>query len=208
MEGIPSHTNTARKLASNTGLLNKAVFFGDWVPYDEWPGVLVESDLALTLHFDTLETRLAFRSRVLDYVWAGLPTVATKGDATSELISTYGLGSVVDYESVDGVASAIMQLLEAPSSEFSRRFETARERLTWEVAARPLIAFCRHPRKAPDKVALGGDLGNPHYMAKLQQLIEERDHWHDLVNNYEQGRFMRIMRCLHRLSRSLRGNRR
>jgi glycosyltransferase involved in cell wall biosynthesis len=207
MGGIPSHTSTARELASEMGLLNKAVFFGDWVPYEEWPGVLVESDLALTLHFDTLETRLAFRSRVLDYVWAGLPTVATKGDTTSELISTYGLGSVVEYESVDGVASAITQLLETPRREFTRRFETVRETLTWEMAAQPLLAFCRHPRKAPDKVALEDDLGNPHYMAKQQQLIEERDHWHEVVKKYEQGRFMRLMRWLHRLRRKLEGHR-
>ena len=54
--------------------------------------LLVECDVALTLHYDTLETRLAFRSRVLEYIWAGLPIVASQGDATSEARATLPVG--------------------------------------------------------------------------------------------------------------------
>ncbi|WP_376791081.1 hypothetical protein [Thermoflexus sp.] len=61
MLGIPTHYEEARRLAQELGLLDRAVFFGDWVPYADWPGGLLESDLALTLHFDTLETCPAFR---------------------------------------------------------------------------------------------------------------------------------------------------
>jgi glycosyltransferase involved in cell wall biosynthesis len=153
--------------------------------------VLLESDVALTLHYDTLETRLAFRSRVLDYIWAGLPIVATYGDAISELVAEYGIGIMVDYKDVNGVAAAILQLLETPHEDFEERFEKARQELTWERAARPLVEFCRHPRRAPDRVAMGKRLGNPYYFEERRQLLEERDYWRDLVRRYEQGRFMR-----------------
>ncbi|MFQ5611940.1 MAG: glycosyltransferase family 4 protein [Anaerolineae bacterium] len=192
MAGIPTHHRAAVQLAQELGLLDKTVFFGDWVPYADWPNVLLESDLALTLHFDTLETRLAFRSRVLDYVWASLPIVATRGDATGELVVRHGLGLEVDYEDAEGVAEAMLHLLEMPGRAFQPRFERVRRELTWERAARPLVEFCRRPRRAPDKAALGPDLGNPFYLGRIA-------HLQTLVEGYEQGRFIRLMRWFHRL---------
>ena len=201
MGGIPTHNEAAFQLARELGLLDSAVFFGEWVPYDDWPNVLLESDIALTLHYDTLETRLAFRSRVLDCAWAGLPVVATRGDATSELVAQYEMGVVVDYEDADGVSEAILHLLEMPRDAFSGRFEQARRELTWERAARPLVEFCREPRLAPDKVAMGSELGNPFYVDAVNCLTLERDGWRDSVKRYERGRFIRFMRWIHGLRR-------
>lgn len=194
MEEVPTHNEQAFCLAQDLNLLDRVVFFGDWVPYADWPNVLLESDLALTLHYDTLETQLAFRSRVLDYIWARLPIVAAKGDATSDLIAHYGLGTVVDYEDVSGVAEAILKLLEVPMANFEERFERARQALSWEQAAKPLFEFCRSPRRAPDRVALGRQIGSPFYVEEQARLVKERDTWRDLANRYEQGRFMRFMR--------------
>ncbi len=155
-----THHEAARELAQELGLLNQAVFFGDWIPYADWANVLLESDLALSLHYDTFETRLAFRSRVLEYVWAGLPTITTKGDATSELVRQYDLGIVVDYEDVDGVGQAILALLETPSAVRAKDFELAQQNLTWQKVAQPILAFCRSPRLAADKLDRL-TLGNP-----------------------------------------------
>jgi glycosyltransferase involved in cell wall biosynthesis len=190
MANIPTHNERAKILAEEFGLLNKAIFFGEWVPYIDWPGVLLESDLAITLHLDTLEARLAFRSRVLDYIWAGLPVIATRGDAISDLIERYQLGIVVDYEDDLGVASAILQLLEIPKEIWRTRFEKAWKDLTWERAAQPLMEFCHSPRRAPDKATLGEHIGNPYYISEITYL-------RTLIKGYEQGRFIRLMRWLH-----------
>ncbi|MDW8064559.1 MAG: glycosyltransferase [Anaerolineae bacterium] len=203
MRGIPTWNEAARRLAEEFGLLNRAVFFGEWIPYADWPGVLLESDIALALHFDTLETRLAFRSRILDYIWAGLPMIATRGDATSDLVERYGLGVVVDYKDEGGVAEAILQLLETPKSAWAPRFQRAQQDLTWERAAQPLLEFCRNPRRAPDKVALGNRLGSPFYMNEIARLREENASLRSLVAGYERGRFIRLMRWLHRVKRRL-----
>jgi hypothetical protein len=167
------------------------------VAYPDWPNVLLESDVALTLHTDSLETRLAFRSRVLDYIWAGLPVVATRGDATSDLIAAYGLGIQVRPNDVAGVAAAIATLVdEAPNTRLPA-FAQARAELTWERAAAPLAAFCRAPRRAPDRK---GWLPDPNQVEKLQAEVA---HWRTLVTRYEQGRFMRALRGLERLKRRL-----
>jgi len=191
MSQAPSHVEAARSLAQELGLLDRAVFFGDWIPFQEWPSVLLESDVALSLHQDSLETRLAFRSRVLDTIWAGLPLVTTRGDATSELIERYGLGIVTDYQDAAGVAQAILRLLETPRSRLEPAFEEARQALTWAQASRPLRAFCRQPRPAPDR-SLRPPPVHPcqEETARLERRVQELE---ALVTGYERGRFIRSM---------------
>jgi glycosyltransferase involved in cell wall biosynthesis len=186
--GLPNLANSARDLARELGLLDKAVFFGDWVSYADWPNYLLESDVALTLHpRDTLEARLAYRTRVLDYLWAGLPTVATKGDVLADLIDQHGLGAVIEPERPEAVAEAVLRLLDIPKEVFAPKFSAARQALAWETAARPLIEFCRRPRLAPDKVSRGARLGNAYYVSRIADL-EKKLHW------YEGHRMLRLLR--------------
>jgi len=194
---------TAIRLAEELGLLDRCVFFGDWVPIEEWPNYLLEADIGLSLHFDTLETRLAFRSRILDYVWTGLPMVVTRGDATGDLVAERGLGLEVDYQDVDGVARAILTLLNEPRGTRGERFETARAELTWERAARPVVDFCRAPRIAPDRGASrvrAVNAATDDRLAELQGKLERSEaeiaRLRELVAGYERGRFIRLMKWL------------
>jgi len=194
MKQMTTHTEAAKQLAAQLGLADKAVFFGDWVDYADWDNVLLESDVALTLHFDTLETRLAFRSRVLDYIRAGLPIVATTGDATSELIKQYGLGTVVDAENAEQVAQAVLQLLAAPTPALADKFAVARQALRWEQAAQPLIRFCQQPWRAADRPHGVRLAGSPYYVDQQEQITNLKA----LITNYEKGHFIRMMRWLHK----------
>jgi len=200
MVQMPTHLQATRREAAKLGLLNKAIFFGDWMAYKDWPNVLIESDIALALHYeDLLETRLAFRTRVLDYTWAGLPMVATRGDATSEIIRNYSLGELVSTGDVEGVAEAILRILDSPRQEYQQRFEKARKSLTWTQVARPLLSFCMKPRLAADKLVQGNEVGNPYYVIENKRLTEENVQLRHLVQAYENRRSVRLLNRLHRL---------
>lgn len=148
---IPDMRQRARTvaLADELSLTGTHAFFGDWVTYEDWPAVLLEADVGLSLHHDTVEARLAFRSRVLDYVWGGLPSVLTRGDASADLVASYGLGRLTDFGDDAAVADAIAALLDKPIPK--ARFASAQQALIWEHAAAPLAAFCRAPRRAADR---------------------------------------------------------
>jgi len=109
---------------------------------------------------------------------------------------------VVDYGDDAGVANAILRLLETPKEVWQAQFESARRDLTWEQVARPLIEFCRHPRRALDKVALGNRLGNPYYIHHLeiqqQEIIRLREFEHTLLRYHRMVPF-RIYFWLKRL---------
>jgi glycosyltransferase involved in cell wall biosynthesis len=200
MAQMPTHLEATRREAAKLGLLNKAIFFGDWIANKDWPNVLIESDIALALHYeDLLETRLAFRTRVLDYTWAGLPMVATRGDATSEIIRNYSLGELVSTGDVEGVTEAILRILDSPRQEYQQRFEKARKSLTWTQVARPLLAFCKKPRLAADKSVQGNEVGNPYYVFENQRLTEENAQLRNLVQAYENRRSVRLLNRLHHL---------
>ncbi len=211
MQGMPTQNEAAFAAAEELGLRDSGVFFGDWVPYDRWPSLLLECDVALSLHYNTVETQLAFRSRLFDYIWAALPAVVTKGDATSDLVARYDLGYVVDYEDVAGVADAILSLLDEPSGARQANFEATQAQLTWRNAAEPLIRFCQHPRRAPDRVA-GPTDGTPYYQARIRetqrQLAEAQARIAELealVRGYESGKVMRAMQGFDRWRSRLTG---
>lgn len=103
--------NEAIALAKELKLDNKTVFFNfDWVPYEDRANFYMEADIGVSTHFDHLETRFAFRTRMLEYFWANLPIIATRGDTFAEIIEQKNLGRVVEYEDVDSLTSAILDL--------------------------------------------------------------------------------------------------
>ncbi len=204
---MPIREDTVR-LAEELGLLNEHVFFGDWVPYEDWPCYLLEADVGLSLHFDTLEARLAFRSRVLDYVWAGLPMVVTEGDALSQQVGRLGLGEVIGYRNEQELATAVLRLLDKPRSGFDRPFAEAQPGFTWECAVGPLVEFCTNPRLAPDRPARSGqktwpdpsDAQRDGEVETLQAVIADQEarirQLQERLSGYEQGRFIRFMKWL------------
>lgn len=118
-------------LAEQLGVLGSHVFFNfGWVPYAERAGFLLDADLGVSAHFDTVETRFAFRTRLLDYLWADLPSVVTRGDALGDLIGDRGLGRTVGFGAVDEWAEAIVALLDEPDE-----YRVAKERIVHERKA-------------------------------------------------------------------------
>ncbi len=83
-----------------------------WIPYAERGSYLLESDLGISAHHDHLEARFSFRTRVLDYLWAGLPMVLTRGDSMADLAERQALGGTVDPEDDAGFAAACAALLD------------------------------------------------------------------------------------------------
>jgi glycosyltransferase involved in cell wall biosynthesis len=146
----------AVSLSRELGLYDRYVFFNDWVPYQERQNYLLEADLGVSLHREHVESRFAFRTRFLDYLWAGLPMVATEGDVMSEHMRAWELGRLVEPEDVEGVATAILDLLNTPNlrETYQSRFTQAAAKYRWDIVTAPLVNFCADPRRAPDKVYL------------------------------------------------------
>lgn len=142
-------------LAEELGLVDTHVFFNeDWVAYEDRQNYLLESDVGVSTHLDHVESEFSFRTRILDYLWAGLPVVATSGDAFAELIEHHGLGAIVSPNNVDALEEALHQMLTdgAANRRCREAIAAYAPNLRWERVLAPLGAFCRSPRRAPDLV--------------------------------------------------------
>lgn len=136
----------ARKLAGEMGLLDRHVFFNDWVPYGERQNWLLEATAALTLHVANVEARYAFRTRLLDNLWCGLPVIATEGDVLADLVRDEGIGLTVPPGDVEAVAAAIRALIEPERrSALQTHIAEVAVRYTWERVSEPLLRYCRKP---------------------------------------------------------------
>ncbi|TFV62900.1 UNVERIFIED_ORG: glycosyltransferase [Bacillus sp. AZ43] len=150
----------ARDLAAELGLLDRVVHFHhDWVPHAELDRWLAGAEIGVSAHHRHLETEFSFRTRLVDYLWCGLPTVTTAGDDLAGRLATAGAGAAVPAGDVDGYAAALAALLDdadrrAAAEAAARALGTA---MSWSAVAAPLVAFCADPRRAPDLVLGAAD---------------------------------------------------
>jgi glycosyltransferase involved in cell wall biosynthesis len=142
----------ARELARGLGLLDRTVFFNDgWVPYDERGAWLLGAQCAVSTHGDDVETRFAFRTRLLDCFWARLPVVCTAGDELAEKVERQGLGAVVPPGDEVAVADALDRVLRQGREHFRQPLDQAASELAWPSAVSPLVAMLERepPPRAP-----------------------------------------------------------
>ncbi len=134
------------------GLLGREVVFTDWLPPEQWSNCLLEADVGLSFHPASIETHFAFRTRLLDYIGAGLPIVTAGGDVLSEQVAACGLGYVVEPGNAEALAAALIALLAEPDARRSRQaaFHQVAEQYRWERVAAPLVRYCREPWHAGD----------------------------------------------------------
>jgi GT2 family glycosyltransferase/glycosyltransferase involved in cell wall biosynthesis len=147
----------ARALSEELGLTDKHVFFNEnWVPFDQRQNYLLDADLGVSTHFQHVETTFSFRTRILDYLWAGLPIVTTEGDSFGDLVAQKSLGAAVPERDESAIVAALEDLLYNPDAVARARANVAeaREAFVWERALAPLVEFCRNPVIAADKKVL------------------------------------------------------
>lgn len=142
-ENIPrmEMVNKAIKLSKRLGLYNKIVFFNlGWVDYKDRSSYLLNADVGVSTHYDHLETRFSFRTRILDYMWAELPIIATKGDSFASLIEENSIGLVVDYSNAESIEEAILKLYKNKQyyKECKKNIINLKEQFYWERCIEPL----------------------------------------------------------------------
>jgi glycosyltransferase involved in cell wall biosynthesis len=152
-----SMVEDARRLASELGVQNTQVFFqSGWVRYEDRHNWLLESDVGVSAHHATVESRFAFRTRVLDYIWAGLPMIVSAGDYFGDWVAQEDLGHAVAPGDVQEWERAIVALAsDAGAREgIKGRLQALKVQFQWQSVAEPLRRYCAKPYKTERPSAL------------------------------------------------------
>ncbi|MHB1536947.1 MAG: glycosyltransferase family 4 protein [Solirubrobacteraceae bacterium] len=140
----------ARELARSLGLLDSHVFFNErWVDYERRADWLLDASCVICTQDDHLETRFAFRTRVLDALWARRPLVCTSGDDLATLVERERLGELVPPREPAAIAAALERVLAAGPGAYERQLAATAERFAWSVVARPLCRWVAQGAPAP-----------------------------------------------------------
>jgi glycosyltransferase involved in cell wall biosynthesis len=186
----------ARAASDALGLTDRQiVFFGPVAP-ERRGALLLESDIGLSYNRDILETRFAFRTRLIDYAWAGLPMITGAGDTLGDRFAALGLADAVPPDDVAGLAAAMTRMLADPARRTRRAeaFASARSALRWSNAVGPLLTFCAAPyRQAYAPRPLAGDVTAEALRQENDQLRHALKAAQDEIAALRDGRVMKAL---------------
>ena len=140
-------------VAREAGWLDRHVFFVPWVAAGERFQLYRESTVAVVLHRRRFEAEISMRTRVLDFLGAGLPVVATEGGTMSRLLAEEGMGRVVPEGDGAALTEALSALLSSPQNraDLAARGRAWAARRDWDTVLAPLAGFLDAPRVDPYK---------------------------------------------------------
>ena len=125
------------------------------VSREELLGHYASATAAVDLMARNPERELAFNSRTVEYLWAGLPVIHQPWSELAGLIKNNEAGWLMEVGDQAALDRALEEILDDPEA-VSRRSERARElvrtNLTWDTTIGPLDEFIRNPRLTkPDR---------------------------------------------------------
>lgn len=145
------------------GRFDKLQEFLEGHPQVEMAGVMAFDDLlarlrrcgaAVDLMPSNAERELAFPTRTVTFLWAGLPVLHNNYDELAEPIDRAKAGWTFDPGDMAGFTRVVSRLL-SHHEDVRRRSENARELVrkhyTWDKTIEPLAAWCADPRPREGK---------------------------------------------------------
>ncbi len=120
--------------------------FEPWAEYERRGEFLDRFAAALMTFPQSLETDLSMRTRVYDYLWAGLPIVSSSAPGTDEILTRYGAGTIVRSESPSDFANALLRIIRDDHATMTAGTAQFASEHQWANVLTPLREFCRAPK--------------------------------------------------------------
>jgi len=132
---------------------NPFVHFRGILPRDQLIQEYSNASVALDLMSWNMERELAFTTRKVEYLWAGLPVIYNNYNELGKLIRRYKAGWCIDPENIEEIYSTINQIFDCPEDLITFNYNAqklVRDNFTWDNTIDPLVKFCQDPFKTVD----------------------------------------------------------
>ena len=113
----------------------------DWVQFHERGDWYLDADMTILANQPGLENAVAWRTRVVDYLWARVPVATNGGDPIGEELIAAGAAVRIDAADPHGIAATIAGVLRDPAATAAmrRRCGELREKYLWPTVVGPLV---------------------------------------------------------------------
>ena len=133
----------------------RSILFSAWLPYAARGDLYAACDLLVSIASPGLESDLAYRTRLLDAAWGGVPSIAVAGGSLAEELAAAGAARRVPRDAEALADAAIEMLSDSPrraaASAAARSFA---QRRSWKAVSTPLAAWCRTAIVDPGRLPL------------------------------------------------------
>ena len=124
--------------------------FEPWFPYSQRESFYDRYAAALLTFSASLETDLAMRTRIFDYLWGGLPVLSSSAPGTDEIIRRYAAGTIISSNAPEDFAAELVRILKDrsvydPMQNGTQAYASDHQ---WPRLLEPLLEFCRTPWRA------------------------------------------------------------
>jgi len=161
-----SISTECKELSRNLGLLDKKIFFGDWIPYNQRWQYLRSASVGVLTFRNHIETRFSNRTRLIDCLAANLFLVITEGDYLGCELAKHGLAETVPAENVDILERALERALNNNKKIINEEYKRYVSKFEWDNLINPIVEFCSNPHRAIDKEK---------YLTELERIVRDKD---------------------------------
>lgn len=128
--------------------LRPFVHLVDWVPFGERGDWYLDADMICFANQPGMENLLAWRTRVVDYLWTRTPLATNGGDALSEEMIAAGAAVRINATDPGALAATLSATLSdaAKLAAMRRAADAIREKYLWRNAVQPLVNVIRGAR--------------------------------------------------------------
>jgi glycosyltransferase involved in cell wall biosynthesis len=132
--------DTAVSFAKQAKLLDKQVFFVDWVDFDTRIDWFHHADVVVSLNQPGDENKFSWRTRVMDFVWGEVAIITNGTDPLSEELLDNDAAMRIDNLSKEDITEAIIALKQQPKKLKTIRANLLdiKEKYYWDVTTKTL----------------------------------------------------------------------
>lgn len=193
---------------------NPRVKFRGYLSRDEVIEEYRHGYVAFEVMARNFEREMAFTTRTIEFLWAGLPVIYNNYADLSDYIQEYEAGWCVDPADQDAIKSAIRQAIHEPErvAEYSKNAQRlVRDCFTWDKTITPVLDYLRNPtltHRDPDmcKTPI------PHILCDAQseksalaELAAQNAELRKALRDIESSRSMQLARKISKIFNMLRG---
>lgn len=116
------------------------IILEDWVEFNDRANWYLDSDLVISINKEGEENQLAWRTRLVDYIWADLPILTNAGDPLGDELVENKAAIKIEDLSAKGLSKALIQALSHPQhlKEVKSNIASLRKKYYWENVTKPL----------------------------------------------------------------------
>ena len=133
------------------------VVLQDWVKFEDRADWYLNSDLVVVVNKEGEENKLAWRTRLVDFMWANLPIVTNGGDPLGEHLIQQSAAARFESLEVSSVADSIESLLKDKRTlqKMQESMGRVKEEFYWDVVTKELSTRITNKTRAKDIETFG-----------------------------------------------------